>query len=144
MVDPAAVEAIYQYVPGSTDLWRVYNPNLPSYVVSDLSAMSRRVGYVAVMKSDFVRELNGSSPLFTSIPLMAGWTLVGYPSQTPRNVSDAFSFLNATLKRVVMYNKSSENYLVYDYPGGGTLTVVLPEYGYWVNSTAASVWTVYP
>lgn len=144
VVDPVAVEAIYQYVPGSTDVWRVYNPNLPSYVVSDLSTMSRRVGYIAIMRSDFVRELNGSSPQYTSIPLVAGWTLVGYPSQDILNASDAFSSLNATLTRVVMYNKSSESYLVYDYPGGGTLTMVMPQYGYWINSSSAAVWTVYP
>lgn len=144
VVNPAAVEAIYQYVPGSADVWRVYNPNLPSYVVSDLSTMSRRVGYIAIMRSAFAREINGSSPQYTSIPLVVGWTLVSYPSQTPRNASDAFASLNNTLTRVVMYNKSSESYLMYDYPGGGTLDVVMPEYGYWINSTAAAVWTVYP
>jgi hypothetical protein len=144
VINPSSVVAIYQYVPNDPDSWRVYNPNLPSYVVSDLAYISRRPGYIALMRTPESRTINGIEPLYTTISLVPGWNLVGYPSHTTRNASDAFSLINASFTRAMTYDKPTEAFVQYDNPSGGTLRNVTPGSGYWINATANAMWTVYP
>jgi hypothetical protein len=139
LFENATVTAMYQYVPGDPDLWRVYNPNLPSYVVSDLQYMTRRVGYVAIMGATYNTTLEGTQASLSSIPLVSGWNLVGYPSNITRNATDAFSTMSVNATIILAYNKSTESFI--SYPGGG-LDTVTDTLGYWVNATGAGTWTV--
>jgi hypothetical protein len=138
----APVGAVYQYIPGSQDPWKVYNPNLPWYAISDLQTLSRRSGYVVVMNGPLSVAFNGSVPSSTIVPITTGWNLIGYPSTTPRNVTDAFDGINASYNKIVAYNKSTEQFVSYVNPAGGDLDVVYPNSGYWVNASAIVVWTV--
>ncbi len=137
----ASVGAMYQYVPGDSDSWRVYNPNLPSYVYSDLEYVGRKVGYILIMNSSFTKSINGTKVPYTNIGLVQGWNLIGYPTNVTRNVSDAFSSINTSVTQVLMYNVSSGNFMVYNNPGGD-LEQIIPEQGYWINISQNTVWVV--
>lgn len=133
--------AAYQYLPGESDPWRVHNPNLPSYVISDLQHLSRRAGYVVIMNSSKSAQISGFRVASTSVPLIPGWNLVGYPSIITRNASDSFNAIdNLTVART--YNTTLQAYLVYLNPGGGTLLYTIPGEGYWINATQSTTWSV--
>ena len=139
------VYSMYQYVPGDTDGWRVYNPNLPSYVVSDLQFLTRRAGYIIFMNGTANVTLSGILVASTDVGLSPGWNLVGYPSNDTRNISTAFGATNSSLRVVIAFNKSSETFINYTYPAGtGTLREIVPGYGLWINASAAATWTVQP
>jgi hypothetical protein len=132
------VWAMYQYAPGSSDLWRVYNPNLPSYVVSDLGFMTRRVGYIVIMNSSANVTVDGIQVASTDVGLAAGWNLVGYPAFVTRNMSDGLGAINGSITKVMTFNTSTQNFVSYP----GDLQFLTPGEGYWVNSTNATTWTV--
>lgn len=135
----ANVTAIYEYTPGQVDKWKVYNPNLPSWVVSDLYYMSRRPGYIAIMVSSANNTLEGSKVLSTSINLGAGWNLVGFPSSNASNITLSIGALNISITNITAYDKPSETF--FSYPGGG-LVYFVPGQGYWINATTGITWTV--
>ena len=141
IVSGTSLYAMYQYNPGSIDQWSVYNPNLPSYVVQDLTTLSRRTGYIAIMNASANVPISGLLVASTGISVANGWNLVGYPSNKIRNVSDAFSSINTSFSQVVTYNKTENIFLTYNNPGG-TLLFTFPDQGYWVNVTNATTWTV--
>lgn len=132
------VTAMYQYVPGDQDLWRVYNPHLPDYVVNDLVFLTRRVGYITIMNASADKLIEGGK-LDTAIPLVPGWNLVGYPTNMTKNASAGLALINDTYSVVITYNKSSEAFV--SYPGGG-LTDLIPSEGYWINITNTTTWVV--
>lgn len=141
IVNGSDLTAMYQYLPGEADAWKVYNPNLPSWVVSDLQTLTRRSGYVLILSAPRSFSISGLQVTSTEIPLVAGWNLVGYPSLTVRNASTAFSSIdNFTQART--YDNAGVTYLIYNNPGGGTLTIAEPGQGYWFNATQATSWTV--
>lgn len=142
LVNGSGVVAIYQYVPGSGDLWRVHNPNLPEYVVSDLQFLSRRAGYVAVMSEPAIFSHEGAVPASTLIGLVPGWNLVGYPSLVGRNASVSFASINDSLTEARWYNNTLGAYLVYPDQGGESLVVTVPGQGLWINTTQADTWVV--
>jgi len=133
------VLAMYQYTPGTSDVWKVYNPTLPNWTVSDLTHLTRRAGYVVLMNASANKTIEGQIALSTDVPLIQGWNLVGYPSLKVRNISDTFGSVNATVTRVEAYNKTAELYIVYP---TGNLSKFTPGLGYFVNVTASGTWTV--
>ncbi len=134
---------VYQYVPDNLDSWRVYNPNLPSYVYSDLQYVSRRAGYIVLSSESYNRTINGTQAVYTNIPLAKGWNLVGYPSQDINATASVFLAINASFNEIRAYNASSGNYMIYTNPGGN-LDYISPTYGYWINVSNATMWVVYP
>jgi hypothetical protein len=130
--------AMYQYVPDSPDKWRVYNPNLPSWVANDLQYATRRVGYVVIMNASANVTIEGLNVATTDMPLAAGYNLLGYPAFDTRNASDSFGSI-AGFTKAVTYNKSTESFITY--PAGG-LIYTIPGQGYWINVTASVIWTV--
>jgi hypothetical protein len=142
VVGGTPVRVMYQYVPGASDSWKVYNPDLPNYVVSDLQFLTRRAGYIVLANGTSNKTVEGRRIGFTEVPIVAGWNLVGYPAFTVRNVSDAFDSINSSYSVVIGYNKTAEQFATYANPSGGDLEVVTPGEGYWVNGTAAASWMV--
>jgi hypothetical protein len=132
------VLAMYQYVPGDADLWRVYNPNLPSYVVSDLQFMTRRVGYITIMNASANKIIEGGQ-VDTSISVVSGWNLVGYPSNATIGAGAGFSSISGQLTRATTYNKSTESFV--HYPGDGLIHLI-PGEGYWLNMSSTTTWSV--
>jgi hypothetical protein len=119
----AQVTALYQYVPGNGDPWRVYNPNLPSYV------------YIAIMAAPASVPVEGLNASSTEVPLVVGWNLVGYPSFRIQNISSVIAPINSTITNITTYDAG-----VVSYPGG--LLVFEPYLGYWVNSSVVGTMTV--
>jgi hypothetical protein len=81
--------------------------------------------------------VTGSVPSSISIPLHAGWNMVGYPSLC-RNmtVADAFWGTGATIVEVFDPNATYRTKSV------SSSYVMKPGEGYWVYVPADTVWTV--
>ncbi len=142
VVNNTGLTAMYQYIPGAADRWKVYNPNLPSYVVSDLRFLTRTAGYVMVMSAPRTYDIEGYEVFVSSVPIVQGWGLVGYPSFTTRNASDAFATIN-NFTEARTYDNPSGTYLSYINPAGGSLALVQPGTGYWINGTRGTTWMVH-
>lgn len=141
VVNGSGIIAMYQYLPGESDQWAVFNPNLPSWVVSDLQYLSRRNGYLLLVNETKTMSIQGLSVFYTDIPLVQGWNLVGYPSLSVKNVSTSFSSISATLRQARTYNNTAGAYIIYNNPGG-SLTTTDPGQAYWLNVSSATTWTV--
>lgn len=137
-----SVNLMYQYVPGGTDRWRVYNPDLPSYVVSDLQFLTRRAGYIVFADANGSKTIEGRRVGLTDIPITTGWNLVGYPTFNITSVADALADINDSYNVVVTYNASAAQFVNYTNPDGGDLLVLTPGEGYWINGTALDTWAV--
>ena len=72
----------------------------------------------------------------TSIPLYAGWNLVGYPSLTNETVANALWGTGAD--RVEVFD-SGEPYRIKEV---GPTYLMKPGEGYWVHVPADTVWVV--
>jgi hypothetical protein len=135
--------AMYQYTPTTSDKWRVYNPNLPWWVVSDLSFLSRRVGYVLVLNASQNYTTSGLAIPSTDVPIIAGWSLAGYPSLNVTNITAALDGANDSLTEVRTYYPTSNGYRRYFVATQtGNLTNLTPGFGYWLNGTTSDTWTV--
>lgn len=79
----------------------------------------------------------GMLPNGVSITLHAGWTLIGYPSATPRQASSVFL---GVVDRMAVY-QSTPPYIIDKNPSQVTMS---PGNGYWVHATADCVFTLNP
>jgi len=145
VIDDTDLWAMYQYTPTTSDAWRAHNPNLPSWVVSDLEYLSRRVGYVLVLNASRTYQVSGILASSTSIPIIAGWSLVGYPAVNATNITQGIDGVNDTVTVVRAYYPADDGYRAY-YPAAqtGNLTNLTPGLGYWMNGTGSDTWTVTP
>jgi len=145
IVGDVGLWAMYQYTPSTADKWRVHNPNLPSWVVSDLQYLSRRAGYVLILNTSATYTANGSLASSTDVPILVGWSLVGYPSNSTVPIGAGLAGVNASLTEVRTYDPSAVGYRRYFAQSGtGNLTNLTPGVGYWMNGTAGVTWTVTP
>ena len=136
--------SIYRYNgDAQLDKWNVYNPNLPGWVVQDLTDLNVEEGYWINMVEDDVFYLYGSITLPRKISLGSGWRLVGHPTNTSKDPATAFTTISGSYSIVWGYNASSGNYLYYiPGMGGNTLSIIEPGSGYWVNMTSGDDWWV--
>ncbi len=138
----ANIEAVFEYQEGSSDLWKTYNPGLPSFVVQDLTVMSRTEGYWLKMYAQEAFFLEGGLRLPTDIPLQAGWNLAGYPTNEIKSVNDSFQSIGGNFTEVRAYNPITDSTINFVPGVGGALNQTEPYYGYWINATTSEVWTV--
>jgi len=118
------------------DHWKSYNPNMPGWVIQDLSVISEKSGYWIKIDDDSVLNVNGTITSPNSIELVQGWNLIGYPSSTTKIPSDAFSTISGSYSIVWTYNTSQDAYLYYSPTfGTNTLTSIDTNRGYWINMT---------
>ena len=137
------LNAIFEYQEGSsTDKWKSYNPNLPFYVVQDLSTMSRAEGYWIQMNDVEVLNLSGGLRVPTTIPLQTGWNLVGYPTNATKQANDSFSTVSGGYSEARAFNATTQAFLSHIPPATGGLTHTAPGQGFWLNVTNAGVWIV--
>jgi hypothetical protein len=78
----------------------------------------------------------GSVPTSTEIPLKTGWNLVGYPSFTERNVSDALSGI--PYDRIEGYDILSIQRIRL-LSGNDNMK---PTHGYWIRVSSDATWTI--
>lgn len=71
-------------------IWTSYDRNKGS---GPLRYFSREMAIWVNVESDTTLQIAGIVPATTSIPLRAGWNLVGYPAVSPRSAADVLSGL---------------------------------------------------
>lgn len=139
--DTGQIAGMYAYVPSSADPWKVWNPQLPWWVVHDLDTVSRLQGYVIrISGNGTIVNHTGFLAGTSNIPVVAGANLVGYPSVTNDTLPDALTTINGTFRSIRTIRNGS--WLSYGSDGNGTLSDLRPYEGYWLNMTASGTWTV--
>lgn len=136
------LEAVFEYQEESSDSWKIYNPDLPSFVVQDLQSMSRTKGYWVKMSSDESLLLEGMLRVPTLINLVPGWNLAGYPTNEIKSVNESFASIEGNFTEVRAYLSSTGSFISYEPGVGGALNQTEPYFGYWINATVAEVWVV--
>jgi len=134
--------AIFEYQEGQSDSWKVYNPDLPSFVIQDLTTMSRIEGYWIKMSNNESFFLAGGLRVPTSIPLQASWNLAGYPTNRVKGVNESFISIEGNFTEARTYLAETETTIGYVPGTGGALNQTEPYRGYWINSTTNEVWVV--
>ena len=117
------------------DHWKTYATFKPSGL-NDLDTVNRAMGvWLRGTTSDRLTVI-GTEPQQTLIQLKAGWNLVGYPSLTPKTVSEALSGISydgvESFDAVAPYRISQMNPADLMEPGGG----------YWIHVSADTAWTI--
>ncbi|MEE8402345.1 MAG: LamG-like jellyroll fold domain-containing protein, partial [Candidatus Hydrothermarchaeaceae archaeon] len=101
-----------------------------------LTEMSREYGYWINMSEPATLTVSGTVPSVTTMNVIEGWNLMGFPSLTVQNLTIVLS--------PISYN------VVFEYRGGWKkststrvpLTDMSPGYGYWINATADGSYNV--
>lgn len=142
-------QSIHSYAGDlSSDSWKVYNPNLPSWVVQDLSDIDRKQGYWIYMynQSNYYLQADIITP--NLISLSTGWNLVGYPSLTSQAIETSTSGLEPNFEYFYLYNATdtSDYYKQYTWntslPSPQDLNRTVPHYGYWVYMYSPDTWVI--
>ncbi len=119
------------------DPWKQYNTAwAPS--LNDLASLDCLMGFWLHVTAvgDGNLTVCGSDPGATVIQLRVGWNLVGYPTQAPRTVAEAFWGTTADIVEVF---DPDEPYMTVEAGAGYVMT---PNKGYWVHVLADTVWYV--
>ncbi|MFO7991634.1 MAG: PQQ-binding-like beta-propeller repeat protein [Thermoplasmata archaeon] len=118
--------------------WETYVPTRASHF-NGLKSWNHTMSLWIHMTADDNLTVNGTIPSTTTIPLLPGWNMVGYPSSTGRLASDT---LPLDVSKIGVFNGSREYNLEYIYDLS-TCTMTAGK-GYWVyNSAEQKVdWTV--
>lgn len=141
--DITRIQAVYEYRNKQTDQWHVYNPNLPSYVIQDLSTFSRLKGYLFYISSNStIIDYSGTLATSSDIPVFPDNNLLGYPSILEDPLPGALTTIQDTYTRVRTYNGT--DWIEFNLSGGnlGGLSNLTPTEGYWITTTASDVWEV--
>ncbi|MCK4757204.1 MAG: choice-of-anchor J domain-containing protein, partial [Thermoplasmata archaeon] len=121
------------------DHWKTYNPTYPG--TPDLNNADETMGvwiYVDAVGDGIIR-LEGSNPSATTINLVAGWNMVGFPSQVEGyTVGDLKTESGGLVTRVDRYNDAAA-YDIEIMPDGD---MFLRGDAYWVYSTGAYAWVI--
>lgn len=142
--DLTTMNGIFRYVPSDTqDPWKSYNRRLPSWVVNDLSYMSKTHGYWIRMGSTQQFFHEGTISDESTISTVAGWNLIGYPSDKYRATNTTFSTAFGYYNRIEAYNNTNETWYFFDpYSTNSTLNYTEPFLGYWINMTSPRTITI--
>ena len=116
------------------DPWKTYRLGSS---VNDLANVDETMGFwICITESNVTLTLNGFIPIPTTISLHAGWTLVGYPTQTTETVGNA------------LWGTGADRVEVFDPMEPGLIREVGPTYvmkpgeGYWVHVTSDTTWVI--
>ena len=126
--------------------WKRHTPSAPD-LLNNLNTMVPQRGYWLRMSAPATLYLAGEPLNPVSIPLRAGWNLVGYPSQTLRSVSDALASIAGQYDCVYAYDNSTpsgcwKTYNANAAPATNDLTEMVAGAGYWIHATADCTWTL--
>ena len=118
--------------------WRVYDPT--DIAGSDLNAIDHRIGFWFKGSDPDPLAVSGVEPAETSIPLCAGWNLIGYPLAQDRPVLSALSSIAGKFLRVYGFDPTDEvepwRVFDVDVPDWvNTLRVMERGKGYWIYAT---------
>ncbi len=146
----ASLVSMHAYDPfEEVDKWKAYNPNLPSWVIQDITAVERDAGYWVRMRNSTVHRSNGSLIKPTIIYLKKGWNLAGYPTQYQKNISQSLANnMGPDWVAVYMYNSSdtASPWKIHIRVPPPNTTVdfhnFTPSFGYWIDAGKTGEWYV--
>ncbi|MBU0471169.1 MAG: hypothetical protein KKF65_00975 [Nanoarchaeota archaeon] len=128
----------------ANDPWKTLKLDLPSWVVQDLTYMSRFDAYWIYFDMDSEQEyfLYGAKRSPSTIVMKTGWNLAGYPTNIPRDVNLSLASISAAYSEVYTYDNINKNYLDYTKGVGGSLNQTEPYQGYWIYLDSADNWVI--
>lgn len=123
---------------GSAPCWTSYSTYKPSSLNSLLN-VNHTIGIWVDITAlgDGNLTVYGDYGTSASIPLSAGWNLVGYPAQTSKSVTDSFSGMS---EFVACEGYSASDAYRLTQLGGSYM--MKPGEGYWVRVSADTTWTI--
>jgi len=126
--------SIWAYVGGS---WKLYNPGDPNF--SDLLTMEAGRGYwIDMEESGALLGTGTAAP--SSIPLSAGWNLVGYNCGS-LEISNALASIAGKYESVWAFKDGVWKFYDPANPNFSDLTTIEPGFGYWINAKQSTTWT---
>jgi len=126
-------ESIWTY-DAATEQWASYVAEVPSFL-NNLDGVKPEMGYWVMMKNPSSLIILGERSA-TSIPLSAGWNLVGYDSVTTKSLPAALSSIDGHYESVWTYNSATGEWQRYsvDTPEFlNNLNNMEPGRGYWID-----------
>ena len=136
-------DRVYGYESGIG--WRLRDVINP--LGNTLSSMGERGGYWVHMTQVATLSASGWRPSSTSIPLVEGWNLVGYPASASRAIATVLAPITGKYTLVYVYDSSDTSHPWKKYdpsapPYANTLTTMQRGRGYWIKATEACNWVV--
>jgi len=130
-----SIEGKYSKVFTYDNGWE-YKAKVDGTWYGSLNEMDIGIGYWVYMDEKATLTVTGEE-VGANIDLNGGWSLIGYPSTTPRSISSALLSIDNNYDRIFTYNAGSgwEYMALYDGTWYGTLTEMSPGKGYWVHTT---------
>ena len=137
-------QGVFTYDSTDSDKWKAYNPNLPGWVVNDLTNITTEKGYYVLANSTATLVVNGSVNSINIFAVRKGLNLIGYPILSSKTVANAFSTLSAgQLVTIYAYNSTTGRYEFFDMRNStGNLTLITTGRGYFINITSDANWGV--
>lgn len=99
-------ESVFTYNPDNADLWKSYNPSLPSWVEQDLTLIEDKAGLWLFMKEDSMYVYNGSKSERNITSLKNGWNLIGYPTSVSKDIVTSLASVDGNYNIILAYNSS--------------------------------------
>ncbi len=120
--------------------WLRYLPDAPE--ASDLWEMRSGAGYWITMKEPWPLVVPGVEP-DPVVSLYAGWNLVGYNSEAPKEVEDCMFSIWGKYTLVSRHDPD-QGWLRYfpDAPEQSSLLYMEPGNGYWIQATENCLWDI--
>ncbi len=138
--------SLHTYSGTGQDPWKAYNPSLPSWVIQDLSNIDRKAGYWINMNQSAHFVLFNDTATPNIMNLNPGWNLVGYPTLTARNISEALTDLYPNYHIVYIYNATDTDWKEYAWnssiSNNPDLNASHPYYGYWIYMDTEDIWII--
>jgi len=131
-------DCIQTYDSLSPEPWKTNNTLRPDQL-NDFSTLNHKQGFWINITEPggTILTVNGYDPPSTSIPLYAGWNLVGYP--TLNNSTTVANALWGTSADKVEVFDPAEPYRIKEV---GPTYLMKPGEGYWVHAPADTVWII--
>ena len=127
--------------------WSSYCAGGPPYA-NTLQQVDETMGLWVSVTDSVTLKVMGTRFSGTSIPLYAGWNMVGYPVTGPKTISDALASIGGKLTMVRWYDTTSDPddpWKHYDPSApswSNDLVDMQPGRGYWVEVSEDCVWGV--
>jgi len=135
----ASIDGQYEVVKyyDTTDImdhWKTYRPGASTH---DLMDIDHTMGFwIKITEPGVNLTVKGIIPTSTTIPLYAGWNLVGYPTQMVQTVGNALWGTGAD--RIEKFDAMNPYFI----SEVGATYIMKPGEGYWIHVPADTVWTV--
>jgi hypothetical protein len=155
VVSDESMDSILASISGDYDMVRYYDSHDPNdpwknfmaqkpHSLNDLSQLNNELGFFIHITNSNGADLTvtGDTPSSShTIPLKAGWNMVGYPTMTQRSRDVALNNLDYDnqVDAIQYYDTTSQSFVEMDKKDN-----FQPGYGYWVHATEDCYWTVLP